>query len=117
MPEDHPEPPPAAADASFPVHGRGLAELGAGDRIALTDTRGPYTLVLFTGNATTICLSGPSLNSLGSGGPDQATPVLANQIVVGRAAFTDRNNQPLTLIEGRTGTDVHAVSCSSTTTP
>jgi pyruvate kinase len=40
MPEDHPEPVPAPADASLPIHGRGLEELAVGDRIAFTDTRG-----------------------------------------------------------------------------
>jgi pyruvate kinase len=40
MPEDHPEAPPASADACLPIHGRGLVELGAGDRIAFSDTRG-----------------------------------------------------------------------------
>jgi len=40
MPANHPEPPPSTADALLPVHGCGLAELGAGDRIEFTDTRG-----------------------------------------------------------------------------
>jgi pyruvate kinase len=40
MPEDHPEPRPATADAALPVRGRGLAELRAGDRLKFIDTRG-----------------------------------------------------------------------------
>ena len=40
MPANHPEPPPSTADAFLPIHGRGLAELCAGDGLAFTDTRG-----------------------------------------------------------------------------
>jgi pyruvate kinase len=40
MPQAHPQPPPVTADVSLPVLGRGLAELGAGDQLEFTDTRG-----------------------------------------------------------------------------
>jgi pyruvate kinase len=40
MPADHPSPPPAPAEACLPVVGRGLARLGAGDRVDFDDARG-----------------------------------------------------------------------------
>jgi pyruvate kinase len=53
VPEDHPEPPPAAADASLPVRGRGLADLAPGDRVTFSDARGrsrTLTVVAHVGN-------------------------------------------------------------------
>ena len=79
-------------------------------RVALTDTRGPYSLLLFTGATTIACVTGPDFQSIRGVEPHSATPVAAGAIAVDQVGFTWRDHKPFTLIVGHAGADVSAVS-------
>jgi pyruvate kinase len=93
MPEDHPEPPPAPADATLPVRGRGLKKLGAGDRIAFTDTRGKsrcLTIVAQVGDChwaeatqTAYFAPGNRLRRMGSGSSKRSSRTNHDRVEVG----------------------------------
>jgi hypothetical protein len=79
----------------------------------LSDVRGPYTVTVF-GNGSpggVLCISAPSATSIrwimGSG-----APVGSGAIVVDQMSILDRDGQPYTLVEGRTGGGVTGVTLS-----
>ena len=108
----------------------------AGLKPVLTDTRGPFTVVIFAGaGGTRSCISSPSFTALSGsrsgavqtegvtgagagggqgsasvkGGPDSAT-VPAGQVKLATVATTARDGSAYTVVEGRTGADVTGTS-------
>jgi hypothetical protein len=78
----------------------------------LTDTRGPFTFLVFAGgNANATCISGPGFTSTSeanSAGPPRAVP--ADGITVTWAAHTARAGRAYSFLEGHTGADVSSVT-------
>jgi hypothetical protein len=96
------------------------AGLAAGaTQVALTDTRGPFTLVLFGTNTATslMCVNGPSINS-GDQTNSQVTAIgghpalpAAGQLIVDRLQVEFASNgQAYTIAEGSVGSGVTNVS-------
>ena len=86
-----------------------LSECGSGTP-TITDTRGPYTAAIYAGaNSTRTCLQGDSvsIDSASSGG----TPTVPGdgQIVL-NGAGSQANGNALTLVDGRVGAGVTAVT-------
>jgi len=80
----------------------------------LTDTRGPFTMVLYaTGTGTQLCLSGPSFSGRGLTGRGvgmENNPPPAGAIAVDRMAFLATDGQAYAMAEGRTGAGVAAIT-------
>jgi hypothetical protein len=84
-------------------------------RLALTDTRGPYSLLLFDGSTQMICLAGPSFNSITGAYLSSSTSVPVGQILVGRTSYGGRPGiGAFTVVEGRVSAGVSAVSLQVT---
>ncbi|HUY20734.1 MAG TPA: hypothetical protein VMV22_00185 [Acidimicrobiales bacterium] len=89
------------------------AERGAasGWQPAVTDIRGPFTLSVFTaGTATATCLDDGSFESVSVRVGPQPPPPPAGGVVVDQASFTARQGEPFTLVVGRAGAGVTAVT-------
>jgi hypothetical protein len=72
----------------------------------LTDTRGPFTVVIFAGqDATQSCIDGPSFTSL-SGSSGAGTNVPAGRIQLTGVHFTTRDGHPYAIVEGHAGPGV-----------
>lgn len=72
----------------------------------LTDTRGPFTVVIFAANdATQSCIDGPSFTAL-SGSSGSATTVPAGRIELTGVHLTTRDGKPYAIVEGHTGAGV-----------
>jgi len=87
----------------------------------LTDSRGPYTAAIYADSATSdVCLSGngvsmSSSSTLGGGGPGvgrsaATASVAAGQIELAGGGTRDSAGNALTLVDGRTGAGVTAVT-------
>jgi hypothetical protein len=80
--------------------------------VVLSDTRGPFELLVYSSVASTVlCLSGSGFTSLtgGGGGSNLGVPA-AGTIVVDRSFFTSDAGQAYTVFYGRTAPDVRAVT-------
>lgn len=79
---------------------------------ALTDTRGPFTFLVFARlNANATCISGPGFTSVSEANSAGAPPAVpADGITVTWAAHTARDGQAYSFLEGHTGADVSAVT-------
>jgi hypothetical protein len=73
----------------------------------LTDTRGPFTIVILAGsNGNASCITGPSFSAMtGSAGPG-ATNVPTGRIQLSSTHLTTRDGHPYTLVEGHAGPGV-----------
>jgi hypothetical protein len=87
--------------------------IGAGSLVPeLSDVRGPYTVTVFGTDAQSgaaLCVSAPGATSLRSVSASSA-PVGADAITVDAVHILARDNQPYTLVEGRTGDAVTGVT-------
>jgi hypothetical protein len=80
----------------------------------LSDTRGPFTFLVFsdaTGDTNASCISGPGFNSVSEARSVTAPPAVpADGITVTWEAHTARAGQAYSFAEGHTGADVTAVA-------
>ena len=78
----------------------------------LSDVRGPYTVTVY-GNGTesgALCIAAPNGNASLRWLMRSAAPVGAGAITVDQVSILARESQPYTLVEGRTGDGVTAVT-------
>jgi hypothetical protein len=81
--------------------------LPTGTTPVLTDTRGPFSFVIYaTDNSTAVCVDGPGFTSvMGTNGPDAGvTP--AGEIRLNSQHLTTRDGHPYSLVEGHVGAGV-----------
>jgi len=77
----------------------------------LADTRGPYTMLLLVeDDMSRLCISGPSLTTLASGGPIEPSPTASDGIVVTATGTGSADGQHYSFMIGRTGSNVSAVA-------
>jgi hypothetical protein len=78
----------------------------------LTDTRGPFTFVVFTGsgNASAWCISGPNFTSTSMRSTGGATAPPAGQILPSFQEHTARAGDAYSFVEGRAGAGVTAAA-------
>ena len=79
--------------------------------VALTDSRGPFDLlVLSSPSSTVLCLTSSAFTAVsgGGGGSNLGQPA-AGTLAVDRILFTEDKGQPYTVINGRVGDDVTKV--------
>lgn len=78
--------------------------------VSLTDTRGPFTLVLFGANTATqgalICLSGPDGTQFSISSGSQPVPPGVDQITLNRLQGESANGQSYVIAEGSAGSEV-----------
>jgi hypothetical protein len=99
-----PTPPNAPAGAPQPLSTAGLSPV-------LTDTRGPFTFVIFASDsASASCITGPSFTSLNRAGSSQSIVTPAGQIQLSQASNTARSGAAYSFAEGRTGAGVTGVT-------
>jgi hypothetical protein len=81
-------------------------------RPVLTDTRGPFTFVVFTGtgNASAWCISGPNFTSSSMRSTGGATAPPAGQILAYFQEHTARAGDAYSFVEGRAGAGVTAAA-------
>ena len=78
---------------------------------ALTDSRGPYTASIYADSTTSdLCLSGNGVSMSSSSTSVAPTRVAAGQIQLGGGGTRDSAGNALTLVDGRTGAGVTAVT-------
>lgn len=86
--------------------------------VSLTDTRGPFTLVLFGANTSTqgalMCLSGPDGTQFSISSGSQPVPAVAGQITVNRLQGASANGQRYVIAEGSLGSAVSGVTLALT---
>lgn len=83
---------------------------GLGDAV-LTDARGPYTLSIYANSTTNdICLTGNGVTMSTSAASASPATVAPGQIELGDTVTRDLAGKGLTLVEGRVGSDVTAVT-------
>jgi hypothetical protein len=77
----------------------------------LTDSRGPYTAYIYADSTTSdLCLRGNGVSMSSSSTSVAPTSVAAGQIQVGGGGTRDSAGKALTLVDGRTGAGVTAVT-------
>jgi len=77
----------------------------------LTDSRGPYTASIYADSSTSdVCLSGNGVSMSSSSTSVVPTSVAAGQIQIGGTGTRDSAGNALTLVDGRTGAGVTAVT-------
>jgi hypothetical protein len=77
----------------------------------LTDSRGPYTASIYADSTTSdLCLSGNGVSMSSSSTTAAPTSVAAGQIQPGGSGTRDSAGNSLTLVDGRTGAGVTAVT-------
>jgi hypothetical protein len=77
----------------------------------LTDSRGPYTASIYADSATTdVCLSGNGVSMSSSSTTGAPASVAAGQIQVDGGGTRDSAGDALTIVDGRTGAGVTAVT-------
>ncbi len=77
----------------------------------LTDSRGPYTASIYADSTTTdVCLSGNGVSMSSSSTTAEPASVAAGQIEVDGGGTRDAAGNALTLVDGRTGAGVTAVT-------
>lgn len=77
----------------------------------LTDTRGPFTFVIFASDsASASCITGPSFTSLNRAASSQSIVTPAGQIQLSQASSTARSGAAYSFAEGRTGAGVTGVT-------
>lgn len=106
----------ASAAQLTSAHNR-CAGVGKGGTLVLTDTRGPYTVELFThatsgANEEWMCITGPSFvaSTFTTVQPSAVAKVAAGQIGNYRQLLLDRGHSPYQLSVGRVGAGVTAVA-------
>jgi hypothetical protein len=78
---------------------------------ALTDSRGPYTASIYADSTTSdLCLSGDGVSMSSSSTSAAPARVAAGQIELGGGGTRDSAGDALTLVDGRTGAGVTAVT-------
>ena len=78
----------------------------------LTDTRGPFTFVIYSGanGANGTCISGPGFTSLSTRSGNGAAPPSAGKIVASFEAHTAHAGDAYSFVEGHTGAGVTAAT-------
>ncbi|HEY6526159.1 MAG TPA: hypothetical protein VIY10_20405 [Solirubrobacteraceae bacterium] len=78
----------------------------------LTDTRGPFTFVIYSGanGANGTCISGPDFTSLSTRSGNGAAPPSAGKIVASFEAHTAHAGDAYSFVEGHTGAGVTAAT-------
>jgi hypothetical protein len=77
----------------------------------LTDTRGPFTFVIFAGaHGSAACISGPSFTSLSGSASSGSPDVPAGQVVLSASHVTARAGHAYSFAEGHTGAGVTATT-------
>jgi hypothetical protein len=77
----------------------------------LTDSRGPYTAAIYAdSNTSDVCLSGDGVSMSSSSTPQAPAAVAAGQIEANGGGTRDSAGNALTLVDGRTGAGVTAVT-------
>jgi len=77
----------------------------------LTDSRGPYTASIYADSATSdVCLSGNGVSMSSSSTSLASASVAAGQIQSGGSGTRDSAGNALTLVDGRTGAGVTAIT-------
>ncbi len=87
--------------------------------VALADTRGPFTLLLFgtntAGSGVLLCMSGPDGTQLSiAAGNNQPAPPGAGQVTLDRLQAGSANGKPYTVAEGSAGSEVSAITLALT---
>jgi hypothetical protein len=74
---------------------------------ALTDSRGPFTFVIFAGpHSSASCITGPSFTSLAATASSGPTDVPAGKVMLSSSHMTTRDGRQFSFAEGRTASDV-----------
>ena len=92
------------------AHAKGLPTIGQMTPV-LTDTRGPFTFVIYTGpnGATGTCISGPSFTSMSTRSGGAAGPP-AGKVVASFEAHTAHAGDAYSFVEGHAGAGVTAAT-------
>jgi hypothetical protein len=78
---------------------------------ALTDSRGPYTASIYADSTSSdVCLSGNGVSMSSSSASQAPTAIVAGQIQLDGGGTRDSAGDALTLVDGRTGAGVTAVT-------
>jgi hypothetical protein len=81
----------------------------------LTDSRGPYTAAIYGSSTTeTLCLSGNGVSMSSTATSSTPASVAAGQIQLGGGGTRDSAGNALTVVDGRAGTGVTAVTIERT---
>lgn len=73
----------------------------------LTDTRGPFTFVIFAGGERDVsCITGPAFSSVSGSAGSGIVRVRAGHVELSSDHFTSRDGRPYTVVEGHTAADV-----------
>jgi hypothetical protein len=84
------------------------------DKVTVTDTRGPFTLLLFGTNTSEqgalLCMSGPDGTQFSVAEGAQPPPPQAGRITVDRLQGASADGQPYTVAEGSAGSGVSAAA-------
>ncbi|MBV9464991.1 MAG: hypothetical protein JO206_07620 [Solirubrobacterales bacterium] len=84
---------------------------GASTQAVLTDTRGPFTFVIFAGHdSNNSCISGPSFTSISGSARSDASSAPVGKVVLTSLHYTIRDGSAYTLIEGHTGSGVSSTT-------
>jgi hypothetical protein len=83
-------------------------------KVTLTDTRGPFTLLLFGANTSSqgalMCMSGPDGTQFSIAAGGQPPPPRPGHVIVDRLQGTSADGQPYTVAEGSAGSGVSAAT-------
>ncbi len=86
-----------------------IQDLGGsvGLKPALTDSRGPFTFVIFASpHSSASCITGPSFTSLAATASSGPADVPAGRVMLSSTHMTTRDGRQLSFAEGRTASDV-----------
>ncbi|HTX46765.1 MAG TPA: hypothetical protein VMD48_10815 [Solirubrobacteraceae bacterium] len=83
----------------------------AGIPLVLTDSRGPFTFQIYAdSNASTICTTGPSFQSVSTNRSSQSLTPASDGITATISQSTNENGQAYSFAEGRVGSAVSGVA-------
>jgi hypothetical protein len=78
---------------------------------ALTDSRGPFTFVIFAGqHSSASCITGPSFTSLAATASTGSTAIPAGRVTLSSSHMTPRDGRQLSFAEGHAASDVTATT-------
>ncbi|HEX5193259.1 MAG TPA: hypothetical protein VFW09_10680 [Solirubrobacteraceae bacterium] len=107
--------PPGGAAASLSARGPkpgALSRMNARLEPVLTDTRGPFTWVIFAGrHGSASCISGPSFTAMSANGSSTPQAVQASRIQLSSLSQAQTpSGSSYSFVEGRAGSDVTAAA-------
>jgi hypothetical protein len=88
-----------------------VAKADAALQPALTDSRGPFTFVIFAGpHSSASCITGPSFTSLAATASTGSTKIPAGRVTLSSSHMTTRDGRRFSFAEGHAASDVTGTS-------